>query len=156
MTRAVEAKALALRKLRLFSEVLQEAAAHGATGGGGDPEAVLARPAADLASASVEWELRTGIKGFPWRDLEENSVQIDLSDWSPTEVDARRLETVASALLRDRNLRSVRVKGGELSLTEGWETREIKWDNSPAVRAAPEVAGLLIRLCTGITKLSLR
>lgn len=157
MARAIEAKTLALRKLRLYSEVKRESAALGPDDGGGvDPEAVLARPAADLASPSVEWELRTGIRGFPWRDLEENSVQVDLSDWSPTGIDAQKLETVAAALLRDRNLRGVRVQGAELLLTEGWETREIKWDKSPAVQAAPEVAGLLILLCTGLTNLSLR
>ena len=148
MVRAVEAKSLALRKLRLYEEVQRDAA-------GGDPEAVLARPAADLASVSVEWELRTGIVGFPWRELEEGRVQVDMGDWTPQGVEPMRLATVKMALTRNQNLRSVLVRGKELGLPEGWTTREIAWDNRVAVQEAPEVAALLIQLCTGLEKLSL-
>ena len=152
ITDTIEAKSMAARKIQIFAEAVLA---------GSEPailERILVHPILEFSRQTAVLELRTGLRDFPWADVAAGGETVHFGDWSPAGVDPWRLDLVVQALAAQAAPRAVRVAGDrELRLpADGWAAEQVAWDASPAARAAPAAAALLLRCCTRLTSLSLR
>ena len=147
---AIEIKSMAMLKVEIYVESVKSNCDDAVL------ERILARPFAEFARQTVVLELRTGIRNFPWKDVAEKNSVVDFGSWSPSGIEASKLDMVVQALADNHNLRTIRVNGHEVSLSGGWESKEINWDRSPAVKSSPVTMALLLRNCRAVTSLSIR
>jgi hypothetical protein len=152
-TEAIELKSLALKKLEVFVQLYDandrnQSILH----------EVIERPITDFAKESVIMELKTGIRGFPWTQVAEDSVSVDFGEWTPEGLDPSKVEKVVSVLTANDELRTVTVgtKKERLMLNDGWATAQLHWDALAAVQASASVVALLLRCCSSVSDLSLR
>jgi Ran GTPase-activating protein (RanGAP) involved in mRNA processing and transport len=159
---AVDAGALALRKMDVFAEVLAAAGGQGHGGGatqGGrssdELERVLDAPLAAFANAAAVLQLRAGLPGFPWREVVEGRSSLDFGGWSPAGCEPWRLEIARIALAAHGNALRVLVRSGAASLllgAGGFAARAQRWPANADFRLAEEV-GFLLSCCTAAAEL---
>jgi hypothetical protein len=151
MTEGINSKTHALLKMEVYLESATTSSDCAAL------DRIRDTPLAHFADPTVVLPLRTGITQFPWTAvIRDKSPELDLGDWNAASVAARALESVASALGGNANIRIVTVKGGKLALSEGWATVRLEWADNAAVKALPATAAVVLRNCVGLTSLDLR
>ena len=154
-TEAIGSKSLALNKVRIYSDLRSRRAAPALL------DAVVGRPLKDFESRAVVLELQTGMVGFPWGDVVDKSV-VRFGRWRPDGTPPECLRRVAEELRSNANFRTATLlaaDGRELILSlphEGIATRSIDWAGQAAVREAPVLAALLLRLCGEVVTVDLR
>ena len=154
-TEAIGSKSLALNKVRIYSDLRSRRAAPALL------DAVVGRPLKDFESRAVVLELQTGMVGFPWGDVVDKSV-VRFGRWRPDGTPPECLRRVAEELRSNANFRTATLlaaDGRELILSlphEGIATRSIDWAGQAAVREAPVLAALLLRLCGEVETVDLR
>ena len=151
MNEAIDGKAYALEKMRVYLESLA------AETGASHLETIFTAPLADFADEAAVLRLRTGIAEFPWAAVvRERSADLDLGEWDAATASAQARELVAGALGKNPNVRSVLVRGVKLELSQGWATTELKWCNTKAVWAVLATVTLLLRNCGCLLSLDIR
>jgi hypothetical protein len=151
MNEAMDGKANALKKMRIFLESLAVDL------GQSHQENIFSAPLAEFADRATVLRLRTGIADFPWEAVVlERSADLDLGEWDAAAASAQARELVADALRENPNVRSVLVKGVKLELSHGWATTKLEWGSNEAVRAIPVTVSLLLQNCGCLLRLDIR
>ena len=154
-TEAIEAKSLALIKVRIFAHQLNKGSRMETL------DAITQMPLGDFASRAVLLELETGIVDFPWKEVVGNAASVYFGLWSPEGVDQEKFEVVSAELGKNTNLRKAAWMGRDgqqlsLTLPEGYAIRELDWSGSLEIKQSPAIASLLIRQCLQLETLDLR
>jgi hypothetical protein len=151
MNEAIDSKAYALEKLRIYHQSLA------AEMGQSHQQTIFSAPLAGFANKATVLRLRTGIADFPWEAVVlERSADLDLGEWDAASASAQARELVLGALGENSNVRSVRIKGVKLELSQGWATKELKWAGKVAAFSVPATVALLLRNCGSLQILYLR
>ena len=151
---AIEAKSLALEKIRIYAQ-------QSISGAGEDLLAFIRdRPLMDFADRSVILELLTGLTSFPWMQVTSKSVKVDLGSWAPDGVEEKYLRTAGEELAANGNLREVTF-GNEgtvlnLRLSEGLKSKQFELSGSPAILSALSSVFWLLGACTDVEAVDLR
>jgi hypothetical protein len=151
---AIEAKSLALVKVRIFSDLRKRAEKE-------TLDHVLEMPLEAFASRAVLLELETGMGAFPWKDVVDKAATVNFGGWRPEDTAPDKLDLISAELGKDTNIRKATWTGGggrQLSLTlpEGFAIHELDWSGYPEVHESPAMAALLIRQCDRLETLDLR
>ena len=153
-TEAIEAKSLALCKVRIFSELRKRSKTEML-------DAIVTMPLEAFASRAVLLQLETGMVDFPWKDVVEKAASVNFGCWKPEDTVHDKLELASAELGKNFNMRKATWFGGsgqQLSLTlpEGFTIHELDWSGCPEVCESPAMAALLIQQCAGLETLDLR
>jgi hypothetical protein len=152
ITEAIDGKAMALEKMRIYLEALCEKRKE-------DHLAeIFSVNFMELKSKAAQLMLKTGIKNFPWKSVvEDNSPKIDLGDWDAAKVTQKEdIKHVVDALGGNTHINSIVLKNVELALKDGWNTMSINMSNNAVVKELPATVALLLRNCKYLTSLDLR
>ncbi len=151
MSEAIDGKAYALSKMKIYIESLKDGFREAAL------ERIFNAGIESFGSPATVLELQTDIAGFPWKQIvEEKSASVDIDKWDAKGVAPKAVERVAAALRGNSNLHAVDVHGVRLGLPAGWASTEIEWDGKVAVTRLPSTVALLLRNCAGLTSLNIR
>mmetsp|Transcript_70707 Transcript_70707/g.188737 ORF Transcript_70707/g.188737 Transcript_70707/m.188737 type:complete len:841 (-) Transcript_70707:766-3288(-) len=174
---AIEGKLFALTKLKIFAETVQEKKeGHLHLEGNEVLKRIKDQDLHGFGKAGVESELKTGVRGFPWADMENKQHILKLGEWGwlaeragavaqnatgsgvqpMGKWDATQRNKVKETLFKNDKLSEICAdEGRKLRFENNWNAREIAWEGD-IVSQFPGAIGLVLSGCTQLNKLVLK